>query len=68
MEKHLPTETQKVTRLADVIALTNKATISASLPEEKRFGRCRDCSCLEYCGSGYTCIGGGCGHHYDRHW
>jgi len=31
-------------------------------------GSCRDCSCPEFYGSGYTCSRGGCGHHYDRHW
>jgi hypothetical protein len=32
------------------------------------YGRCHDCSCPGYQGSGYTCSRGGCRHHYDRHY
>jgi len=32
------------------------------------YGRCSECSCPGFQGSGYTCTRGGCGHHYDQHW
>ncbi len=32
------------------------------------YGRCSKCSCPGFIGSGYTCVRGGCGHHYDDHW
>ncbi len=31
------------------------------------YGRCSQCSCPGFIGSGYTCTRGGCGHHYDEH-
>jgi hypothetical protein len=37
-------------------------------PTEQGYGRCSQCSCPGFTGSGYTCTRGGCGHHYDSHW
>ena len=31
------------------------------------YGACSRCSCPGFQGSGYTCLRGGCGHHYDLH-
>lgn len=31
------------------------------------YGRCSQCSCPGFIGSGYTCTRSGCGHHYDEH-
>jgi hypothetical protein len=31
------------------------------------YGRCEQCSCPGFLGSGYTCTRGGCDHHYDEH-
>ncbi len=41
---------------------------TSSLLEHPGYGKCADCSCPGFTGSGYTCTRGGCGHHYDRHW
>jgi len=35
---------------------------------EAGYGRCTQCSCPGFTGSGYTCGRGGCGHHYNSHW
>lgn len=32
------------------------------------YGECSQCSCPGFIGSGYACVRGGCGHHYDEHW
>lgn len=31
------------------------------------YGKCSQCSCPGFVGSGYTCTRSGCGHHYDEH-
>ena len=31
------------------------------------YGRCSQCSCPGFIGSGYSCARSGCGHHYDEH-
>lgn len=36
---------------------------------ENGYGRCSQCSCPGFIGSGtYTCQRSGCGHHWDEHW
>lgn len=32
------------------------------------YGKCSECSCPGFVGSGNTCSRSGCGHHYDSHW
>jgi hypothetical protein len=42
----------------------------AALPAKPQpaYGKCHDCSCPGFQGTGYTCTRGGCKHHYDRHY
>jgi hypothetical protein len=67
-EQGVPARRSFFKRLLLPLALTVAGGAVAARQAKAGYGNCTQCNCPGYIGSGYTCVRGGCGHHYDSHW